>query len=506
MPWKPTFIATFAFVVLARAYTTFDSHCSLPNSTVNYVSSPHTRGTLDIAWSCWATLIASAYSVLHLNVPSRPEHVPEKHVWVRRWLPWWHRVRPFCWCLVCLTVPEFVYTFSVAEFFDARQQQKALHKSLCDKGEKEAAKEWTLSHFFFANMGGFVLLHRPPGTLSSVKITHQPPITTASTDAQATGIELTEVNKEERPGTNGGSDQQRGRGMQLASSTAAGEPAGDVLDDNNDYYRYHLNARVLRYAVEDGLLSAQAVPEEDISDRSKFDWFARSIAMLQLTHFFVNVIARAAERLPIAPTEVAVAAFAACSIVAYGFWFCKPKDATTPIVLRTYEEGSVPEAFREWMARHRKGGKLDIAHDTLWDPISPPPGLVVDGLHSQSSLDDVVFYVGLGALGSLFGGIHLAGWTLDLPTTADTWLWRISAVVTTVVPAFVAATALWPSNRADSRVPMAWDLLMVLLVVGSILYVLCRGILIVEMIRTLFYLPPGAYLTPSWSAGIPHIS
>jgi hypothetical protein len=69
------------FLLLARsshAYTLFDTTCTIPKVQTNFVSSPNTRGTLDILWSCVFTIIACTWTIQHLNIPEQRDDVSER--------------------------------------------------------------------------------------------------------------------------------------------------------------------------------------------------------------------------------------------------------------------------------------------------------------------------------------------------------------------------------------------------------------------------------------------
>ncbi|PYH91858.1 hypothetical protein BO71DRAFT_458866 [Aspergillus ellipticus CBS 707.79] len=91
----------------ATAFTTFDSECSVPMVQVNFVSSPDTRGTLQILWSSLFTIFACTWTVLNLNVPALPEDRPNSRFSVERakWLYRKHR-SAIGWFLITLFAPE----------------------------------------------------------------------------------------------------------------------------------------------------------------------------------------------------------------------------------------------------------------------------------------------------------------------------------------------------------------------------------------------------------------
>ena len=149
-------IAVSIFGRSSLAYSVFNTDCTLPAHIVNYVSSPNTRGTIDIAWSCFATIVACVYTVLHLNLPRRAEHVSAGR---RPTLPWENDIlTPGAMVFIGTFCPEWIFTVALMEFGDARYQLSRLKTSRSFRGEDEKKvrlrKAWKLSHMFFANMGG----------------------------------------------------------------------------------------------------------------------------------------------------------------------------------------------------------------------------------------------------------------------------------------------------------------------------------------------------------------
>ena len=268
------------------------------------------------------------------------------------------------------------------------------------------------------------------------------------------------------------------------------------------HFRYHLNAKILRRAIEERILDPRAWPKEDINGRSRSDSFAKALALLQLVGFFTGIIARVAEELPVTQLEVSTSAFALCCIIPYAFIFNKPKDVETPVVLATCDE--VPLLIREL--------KVGVTHDL--DGRNSPLSDIKDlkdgrtfgivGSPTSYQTDGLV----ICCFATLFGLIHLTAWNSHFPSMVDAWLWRSSATVITAAP--LPCLAYWRFAEwmglgvGSSILVIMGDVALFYLLLFSLF---CgRMILIVEPIRTLFYLPPRAYLTPSWPAGIPHFS
>ncbi|KAG6915933.1 hypothetical protein DXG01_009227 [Tephrocybe rancida] len=73
------------------------------------------------------------------------------------------------------------------------------------------------------------------------------------------------------------------------------------------------------------------ISEQDIQDKSKGDLLAKSLVLLQVTWFILQVVARAAQRLDITELEVVTLAFAILNYFTYFCWWNKPLDVNRPI-------------------------------------------------------------------------------------------------------------------------------------------------------------------------------
>ena len=172
--------ALLQLAALSHAYTTFDTTCSTPSTVVNYVSSADTRGTIDILWSCLFTVIACTWTVQHLNVPEQREGRDPG------WLGdiKWGLKRGFTstkWMLATIIAPEVLLSKYWGDLEDAKLDLKKFRKFAAKDGVP-----WTLSHCFFANMGGFVLRTHASGRVGK----RVPDIADAPTE-QNTQQELT---------------------------------------------------------------------------------------------------------------------------------------------------------------------------------------------------------------------------------------------------------------------------------------------------------------------------
>jgi hypothetical protein len=113
----------------------------------------------------------------------------------------------------------------------------------------------------------------------------------------------------------------------------------------------------------------------------------------------------------------------------------------------------------------------------------------------------LVLHFGVAAGAIIFGGIHLAVWNFDFPTMIERDVWRAASIASTVLMPIMYSVLFINEFvrgfRSKSFVKW-WNI-----VFGS-MYLLVRLFLLVEIFRTLIYLPPGTYLT-TWVSNIPNV-
>jgi hypothetical protein len=127
----------------------FDPECTVPTLTSNFVNSPNIRSTLDILWSCLSILFLCTWSIQHLNiaVQIKPQN------WIQGVCRQFSLVgQKLKWMFVALVAPEWTLGQAVADLLSAQRSKAEMVKFVI-----EADNPWTLSHAFFANMGGFVV-------------------------------------------------------------------------------------------------------------------------------------------------------------------------------------------------------------------------------------------------------------------------------------------------------------------------------------------------------------
>ena len=148
----------YLFISSVQGYSEFFTNCTAPTSQISYVSSPNTRGTFDILWSCFFTIIASTWTIQHLNVPEQPnEQRSRDQRWyeaLRSLTSLWRSTK---WMLITIVAPEYIFGKALADLYAAVESKRKMQIFA-----KEDGVEWGLTHAFFANMGGFVLSQSCP--------------------------------------------------------------------------------------------------------------------------------------------------------------------------------------------------------------------------------------------------------------------------------------------------------------------------------------------------------
>ncbi|KAG0702577.1 hypothetical protein DFH29DRAFT_496717 [Suillus ampliporus] len=121
------------------------------------------RTLWNIIWSCAATVVACTWTAVHPNIPG----IKEKRFPVA--------CRRLFTMVMALIAPELIITWAMRQFLSARKATREFNEflKLSESAEGKSASaptvtEWTVTHGFFAWMGGFMLYvnNKPRVTLT----------------------------------------------------------------------------------------------------------------------------------------------------------------------------------------------------------------------------------------------------------------------------------------------------------------------------------------------------
>lgn len=462
-------ILILAYSQVAQAYTKFEPECTNPKETVNFVASPPTRGTLDILWSSLFTIFACTWTILHLNVPEQRE---DRDPGIRGDIKWCMKAIGIKteWMLITLIAPEYLLSFAMSRLLYAREQ----HSEIKDLADADGVP-WTLAHTTFADMGGFVVRG---GSDRIGKETPTPEIPPDRLDEELPTLEipLDRVSKElptsEIPPIS--TQPQVDEGIPI--SAAAKE-------------WHFLNLDTIIKLRCKGHIKLPYIRKAEIDDHSKGDTFTKGIAAAQIIWTIANAITRTIRRLPISQLEICVIAFSICALIIYACYWSSPKEVSVPITFLQWE-GPIPSTITEIITKTAEVAKSHRLNTSTGVDIGQYPNSNYFCHPCKNPLGDLSLYFGA----TVFGAPHLLAWNLTFPTLGERILWRATSLYCSL-----AGPILFIIQ--DSK-KLGQSLIGFFIVLFLLNYIVARLFLIVEMFRTLLFLPPDAYIA-TWTSSVP---
>jgi hypothetical protein len=308
-----------------------------------------------------------------------------------------------------------------------------------------------------------------------------------------------------------------------------------------DITPFPVDSQQLAFLVAQGYLPMPTISTGDICAVNKADGFARTITIAQMVWFCLSCVGRGVERIGLSPLELTTLAFIICTLHNYFFWYFKPLDPPSPMVL----DMVVPIA-----QVCRSAGVNDSYSRTPLDFVKPLPdpkslitpfwfgfGVVFDsgeeaGPRPTQTLANsrvlppkgvswgMMFYLIFFQV--MYYGLHLVvGWMLAFPSTVEWYLWTISnladlGLIGVYILALPLGTCFAPfigkfvfHKQASSILEVAsmlpyWAKL---LIHGPFVlaYIVARALILTESIISLRALPAAVYQDVNWSASLPHI-
>ena len=483
---------------------TFQPNCTFPHAAPAFVREPNIRSTMGIIWSSLAIIFLCTWSILHLTVPPQVLPPPSK---AGRWRRIRHAVlrslygfiRKGRWMAITMISPELVLGWALSNYISARKNtqkivayQKSHAGSSEDGGEEEA--DWTMAHSMYAEIGGFFVRfprrqepERKPG----------PPATGSGSGTWRRWLdEFVEDNERGHPFLGPYDWKVHPEHYSLAKDLLESE----VLDDPDSRRNcraligdvWVLSAGQILLAREFGIIGKlPTITESEIRDKSKEDALVKVLALVQAVWLAVELIIRASTGRQSSQIEIMALAFAVCALLSYLLLLSQPKDVSIPTVLPAVR-GPKSTEFEAIVRRRVVTGP--------W----PRRGYAMPNF--ATSLQDGGWVLLLGTVGGLlvFGSVHLIAWNFEFPTATEGLLWKISALVVALLPtawlmSVFCLAVCWPTDDGD------WgkrdD---VIFWVFVILFSFPRLFLLVEAVRSTYYLPPSSY-TSSWANNIPRV-
>ena len=196
--------------------------------------------------------------------------------------------------------------------------------------------------------------------------------------------------------------------------------------------------------------SFTVLTEEEINDKGKSDWLAKSLVLLQTSWFVMQCIARAIEHLPVTHLEIVTLAYAAINFVIYIFWWNKPLNVSQPVrVFRKSEPSAMQNQVVSRATQHSRAwewtweeilnvleriyvfiagdGNVDLSGENR------EPRFWGNSTYNEQTIADLIV---LG-VGVCFGAIHCISWDFLFPTHTELLMWRVLCITITAVPIYI---------------------------------------------------------------------
>jgi hypothetical protein len=453
--------------------------------------------------------------------------------------------------IITIIAPEMIFGKAIGDLASAIYNNKRM-KEFIEKDDVD----WGLSHSYFANMGGFII-HFPrnegqasrtpsntgieassdenldPNTIAgevgqnssntrrqSERVTPVEPIPSGATQEFRSGLwekdkglwslkRFRDTNATRRAFL--GDVAWTADGVNTA---LANEALKTVTWDQeyNSAVNYHdnlkglqgniwvLDAKQLLYARSQGIIAGlPMIAKEELDDRNKGDPVVKLLSLFQISWLILQLIVRKFRHLAVSQLEISTLAFAVSSFVTYVIFWKKPQEARFPTACTAIRHPTVQEIS------HLAG----IGPNLYWSERDgwwiPEASFHYAGRRLKRMSD---FLVGICFGNTIFSGLHVLAWNFLFPSTMERLFWRISTVSTMAIPwvFFLVNMAVFRMDLLAGFLPpksktIMLDLFMVILVPA---YILARLFMMVEIFRTLYYLPPSAYRSTK-SANISHL-
>ena len=283
-------------------------------------------------------------------------------------------------------------------------------------------------------------------------------------------------------------------GVKLRTSTAPDAP--EAILPVPDLIRF----------IDKGWITCEELSIAAVEDKSKANAFNKAVASIQIFWFLCQILGKAKSTVVIFPLEWYTLAYVYCAFFMYAFWWHKPFDVQTPLLVYPDPLLSAEQTIelkRSLPKRSTRRRKRDPLYDLL-------------GFHLTEDFDtiktgDIVWkneperravrgrYFATSTV--LFGCCHLLARDYPFPTASETYLWRVASISSVCIPLVLLLMAVLDRFVVGLSTGLLGGLLFVL---GS-MWVHVRLFLLFEVFFALRSAPPEIYKAVPWAQYIPHI-
>ncbi|KAK5652285.1 hypothetical protein OQA88_10633 [Cercophora sp. LCS_1] len=439
-------------------------------------------------------LIDPSWSVLHLNVPPQFQPQTQSQRLQRDLKQFFTKLK---WTLLMLVLPEGLFGKAALSYWVARCNSKHLSDFAKDDGTP-----WSITHTFFADMGGFVLRfrHDALGQDPNAKLYNAWDLSH-------------DLGKYER---RYGQTAWKPHGIHTPLTLQVPEDDAQLRCQLGGNTWVLSSCQLIQARKMQLITRLPDVTVDEIMDRSKTDPLVKVLALLQVSWFAVELLVRTINHKPSSPLEVMTLSFAICAVVMFLLLLSHPKDVSTPIYLDSeictsaehIEKLASLRSVLYWTGDFNMAciSTSNNAIPRIWrKKLLEEPNSRASGRPTFQPVDTEIYLMSLGiGFGSaISGGAHLLAWNSPFPIYPELLIWRGSSIVTAILPLLMVAYEYF-IDRVLRRNDTTARIAVYLNYFNILLLALLRLFLIVEAFRSLYYISPEVYST-TWTVGIPHV-
>ncbi|KAL9032106.1 MAG: hypothetical protein Q9180_006697 [Flavoplaca navasiana] len=299
----------------------------MSTNTTAWVQEPDGRGTWGLLLSCFLTLILCTYTAIHLSIQP---HQSTKKSNYRRILA----------TLLANVIPELLFVIALSQWNCARQLQWKLNHlpddPACDCYDQAMENEIQGAETDDrVDPSGDIQLKpvRRSGTLNELE--RGPTATEEATRTLLGQSPTSSEGKKRKTKKKKHSTQtakaQPSYSLRQAFFIVAGGLAVEVEESWGEKSAMTITPAGAVELAKLGLL--EPAPTSVIEDKSKADPITKCLVCIQAGWFVVQCIARVSQGLPLSLLEIYVLAHVCLAFFMYLFWFAKPYNAISPIVM-----------------------------------------------------------------------------------------------------------------------------------------------------------------------------
>ena len=266
-----------------------------------------------------------------------------------------------------------------------------------------------------------------------------------------------------------------------------------------------LDAHQLLLARELGIIEKlPRLSEDHLDDHNKGGIFVKLLALGQVFWFGIQLVVRLSRHIHTTQLEILTLAFATCTFMTYILLLDKPKDVQTSLIIPAARYATLDELIR-----------LAVVGPRTWWRYRRSNRIPNNTIHFNPAYTDYFGPMSIGVCLSLliFGVIHVIAWNFVFPTRIERLLWKTSTLITTfAIPVWFIFS--WTIRAGYKFITPMQDQVIrpqTIFILGNaaascaiIFFALARLYILVEVLRSLAFLPSDAFAT-TWSGDLPHL-